>query len=133
MGRPALACFISFLFRWYGLLCKPGQNKTKPRGELEVRLAFEVKKVKDLDSMSTASATSKRFKMSKKSIKQKASAIGEGGLLTTFLGFYSLLSASMFNNLAPRHLYHCCNFDCLLNYCLGSSVVWFSFINHFPA
>ncbi|XP_067945039.1 neurofilament heavy polypeptide-like isoform X2 [Watersipora subatra] len=51
---------------WYSLLCKPGQNKTKPRGELEVRMSFEIKKVKDFDAMSTASAASRRFKMRRK-------------------------------------------------------------------
>ena len=65
-------------YSWYSLLCKPGQNKTNPRGELEVRISFEVKKVVDPDSLSTASATSKRFKMSKKGFKHAASALGEG-------------------------------------------------------
>ena len=78
MYRAALFTLFAYVFRWYSLVCKPGQNKTKPRGEIEVRLAFDVKKVKDFDSMSTASAASKRFKMSKKSIKHAASAIGEG-------------------------------------------------------
>lgn len=65
--------FFSVGYRWYALQCKPGQNKSKPRGELQVRVAFEVKKMKDLDTLSTASATSKRFKMS----KSVAHAIGE--------------------------------------------------------
>ena len=29
-------------FRWYPLQCKPGQNKTDYRGELEVRIEFKV-------------------------------------------------------------------------------------------
>jgi hypothetical protein len=30
-------------FRWYPLRSKPGKEKNKPRGELEVRVAFLVK------------------------------------------------------------------------------------------
>ena len=83
MAATTFFSFLTFImFRWYSLVCKPGQNKTKPRGEIEVRLAFEVKKAKDFDSMSTTSAASRRFKMSKKSIKHAASALGEG-IITT--------------------------------------------------
>lgn len=31
------------LFRWYLLKSKPGKEKSKPRGELEVKIAFIVK------------------------------------------------------------------------------------------
>ena len=34
--------FLSYL-SWYPLACKPGQNKTEYRGELEVKLGFTVK------------------------------------------------------------------------------------------
>ena len=30
-------------YSWYPLLCKPGQNKTGYRGELEVKLGFTVR------------------------------------------------------------------------------------------
>ena len=66
------------------MLCKPGQHKTKPRGELEVRCSFEVKKVKDLDSLSTASGVSKRFKMSKNNLKSAAKALGESANASFF-------------------------------------------------
>ena len=33
---PLFARLISLVFRWYPLLCKPGQNKSDYRGELEV-------------------------------------------------------------------------------------------------
>jgi hypothetical protein len=35
--------FITCYFRWYDLKSKPGKEKSKPRGELEVRVAFLVK------------------------------------------------------------------------------------------
>lgn len=64
------------IIRWYPLACKPGQDKSNPRGEVEIRISFEVKKMKDMDSLSVTSSASKRFKMSKKSIKHAAAALG---------------------------------------------------------
>lgn len=34
---------ITWNFRWYDLKSKPGKGKNKPRGQLEVRVAFLVK------------------------------------------------------------------------------------------
>ena len=33
----------AYASRWHPLLCKPGQNKTDYRGELELKLGFTVK------------------------------------------------------------------------------------------
>merc|ERR1719474_1148702 len=34
---------------WYPLVCKPGQNKTGYRGELEVKIEFTVRAIVDID------------------------------------------------------------------------------------
>ena len=47
-------------YRWYPLKCKPGQNKTDYRGDLEVRVSFTVKAVQNQDhGGSTASIANK--------------------------------------------------------------------------
>lgn len=58
---------------WHALLPKPGHTKNYKRGELEVRLCYIVGKVKDQDSISTASSASKRLKIGKKML----SALGD--------------------------------------------------------
>ena len=57
--------YTHYGFRWYPLLCKPGQNKSDYRGELEVRLEFKVNaseavggSVADLRSKKKGSLTS---------------------------------------------------------------------------
>ena len=66
-------------YRWYPLKCKPGQNKTDYRGDLEVRVSFTVKAVQNQDhGGSTASIANKN--------KSAASFEKFALLLVVFLG-----------------------------------------------
>ena len=40
---PCLRRYEQLCCRWYPLQCKPGQNKTDYRGELEVKIGFTVR------------------------------------------------------------------------------------------
>ncbi len=67
--------------KWYPLKCKPGQNKTEYRGELEVRTSFTVKSTsgsgKDIGSTSDLASHKKdKHKGSLSSIKEKKEKMG---------------------------------------------------------
>ena len=56
-------CLIFLLIcRWYPLKCKPGQNKTDYRGDLEVRVAFTVKAVQNQDHGGSSASISNKNK-----------------------------------------------------------------------
>ena len=71
---------MSFSIRTYALKCKPGHNKDGYRGELEVKIGFTVKEVKEKKKKkaeSTLDVTKKeKHKGSLASLNKKAGAIG---------------------------------------------------------
>jgi len=58
-------------FRWYELKSKPGKEKNKPRGELEVRVAFLVKAGSLMD------LSSKPHKSSMSQLSLMAQSVGK--------------------------------------------------------
>ena len=68
--------------RWYSLTCKPGQNKTGYRGELEVKIGFTVRANNDTASVSgSVSELNKKARGSISSLNKVAGNIG-GSLLS---------------------------------------------------
>ena len=80
--RFTLVFHTVVLCRWYSLTCKPGQNKTGYRGELEVKIGFTVRANNDTASVSgSVSELNKKARGSISSLNKVAGNIG-GSLLS---------------------------------------------------
>ena len=67
--------------RWYSLTCKPGQNKTGYRGELEVKIGFTVRAHDTASVSGSVSELNKKARGSISSLNKVAGNIG-GSLLS---------------------------------------------------
>ena len=67
--------------RWYSLTCKPGQNKSGYRGELEVKIGFTVRAQDTASVSGSVSELNKKARGSISSLNKVAGNIG-GSLLS---------------------------------------------------
>ena len=80
-GRYFRPVYIGECCRWYSLTCKPGQNKTGYRGELEVKIGFTVRAHDTASVSGSVSELNKKARGSISSLNKVAGNIG-GSLLS---------------------------------------------------
>ena len=81
IGVSHWCCHTVVLCRWYSLTCKPGQNKTGYRGELEVKIGFTVRATDTSSVSGSVSELNKKARGSISSLNKVAGNIG-GSLLS---------------------------------------------------